>query len=308
MVLSWSFWICLHVTTVAAAASSQWNYNPYLYDMTIPQFTPDGRLLQVEYATAAADHSSPIVAVRLGDSSSTKEEEEDLVVLACRRQPGAMMDRLLVVTPPPSPSANKNKKKTTAPTLVLALSGVLADSLAIVRKLNQQLLGDAYSAEYTPWDIARMLGRICQERTIAGGMRVYGSTTWIGGWRKRQKATKDDDDDDDDTGPCHSWVMYQTDPSGGVHPIELDDPSSAVSIVGGGDAGRSLQRLIAKKVLGSKHRKSSPRQSIQAILRAVLGPDGAGEAEVVLVSASRGVIKLTSNQIQRYIDPTTNYQ
>jgi len=51
----------------AAAASSRHNprYAAYDYDLTTPQYTPDGRLLQVEYATNACvrQDSNPIVSV-----------------------------------------------------------------------------------------------------------------------------------------------------------------------------------------------------------------------------------------------------
>ena len=43
-------------------------YNPYQYDAGVSQFTPDGRLLQLEYAQKAAD-ASPLLVARVRDDT-----------------------------------------------------------------------------------------------------------------------------------------------------------------------------------------------------------------------------------------------
>ena len=43
--------------------------------MTIPQFTPDGRLLQVEYASRAPEQSGPLVAVPVWSNDGDEENE-----------------------------------------------------------------------------------------------------------------------------------------------------------------------------------------------------------------------------------------
>jgi hypothetical protein len=48
------------LSLVSNSSLANQNYNAYNYDMTTPLFTPDGRLLQVEYASRAATHSSPV--------------------------------------------------------------------------------------------------------------------------------------------------------------------------------------------------------------------------------------------------------
>jgi len=53
LVLMLSFFLLLPTTIASSrssssSSSSSANYSPYHYDMTVPQFTPDGRLLQVE--------------------------------------------------------------------------------------------------------------------------------------------------------------------------------------------------------------------------------------------------------------------
>lgn len=64
--------IILQLSALAAASRS--SYGNYNYDMTTPQYTPDGRLLQVEYATKACmreDGSNPIVSVGINSPPSS---------------------------------------------------------------------------------------------------------------------------------------------------------------------------------------------------------------------------------------------
>ena len=76
--------------------------------MTTPQFTPDGRLLQVEYASAASDLSSPLVALQLNNNT--------LVLIALKKS--NTQNRIAVL--------QDNK-------VCVAMSGVLADSVALLQ-------------------------------------------------------------------------------------------------------------------------------------------------------------------------------
>lgn len=95
---SWRRWMVVWMTVTLLAPSSAIaaatdSYNAYRYDCTVPQFTPDGRLLQTEYAAAAADRSSPIVCARIistrtKSQQETEEDDEDddedvITLLAC---------------------------------------------------------------------------------------------------------------------------------------------------------------------------------------------------------------------------------
>ena len=72
----------------ALGASASRRYSAYNYDLTFPQFTPDGRLLQVEYAmTAASSKSTPIACVGLSiptfdGNGHQAAEDESLLIMA----------------------------------------------------------------------------------------------------------------------------------------------------------------------------------------------------------------------------------
>lgn len=71
------FLLCVSITLRSAVASSYGahgrRYSAYDYDMGVSQFTPDGRLLQVEYAANACHRaeSNPIVSVGINSPEGT---------------------------------------------------------------------------------------------------------------------------------------------------------------------------------------------------------------------------------------------
>jgi 20S proteasome alpha/beta subunit len=142
------------VSLVINSSLANQNYNAYNYDMTTPLFTPDGRLLQVEYASRAATHSSPCVLWKVG-------AHETLVMT--RKSSRKLQNRLIQLSD----------------TTAVCLSGVVSDSLALLAKVyelqdnNRRLYG---SKTLTEQQVASAIATACQRHSFGGGLRPYGST------------------------------------------------------------------------------------------------------------------------------------
>ena len=153
--------------TISAATSQSTNpttYSVYDYDLTTPRFTPDGRLMQVEYASSAPDLSSPLIAlpIPLGDVPGAILEADGIsrtrgecrligkeratgecevaVILAAIVGAGGEITRgeqarrrgqsrivALQTGPPPSTRSSPSSH------IVLGLSGVLSDSVSLLK-------------------------------------------------------------------------------------------------------------------------------------------------------------------------------
>ncbi len=135
------------------------SYNAYNYDMTTPMFTPDGRLLQCEYASRAATWSSPLVVLK----------GTDFTILVTAKSSTRAQDRLILLQD----------------SHIVAMSGVLSDSLSLLSHLQkemeheQRLYGRA--ATMSALKIATILGNECQLHAFGGGIRPYGSNMVVCG-------------------------------------------------------------------------------------------------------------------------------
>jgi hypothetical protein len=197
------------------------NYHIYNYDQTSQQFTPDGRLIQVEYASNAVEHSSPVVVVECNNIVSTTNTNNDdaktttktattrssslssvypcMIVLTIPHkhqiQHNSPQHRIVILN-----NNNNNKEQQeynddhddgTAVTTtiksspyVVIMSGILADSLAL---LQAALMDESkhqldYHSCFTIQQMAIAMAQACHARTQRGGLRPYGSTMVLCGY------------------------------------------------------------------------------------------------------------------------------
>ncbi len=133
------------------------------YDRTATMFSPDGRLLQVEYAEKA---------VRSGSSSVGMICEDGVFILSDRR----IEDKLII----PS-SANKIHEIDSH--LISSMAGVSSDArvlVARVRILSQQHR-ITYDSPIEPELVTKEISTMKQKFTQYGGARPFGVYTMLGG-------------------------------------------------------------------------------------------------------------------------------
>ena len=207
------------------------NYNVYNYDQTTPQFTPDGRLLQVEYASSAADLSPPLVVLEFFDDDDHHHKDNESLAYPCtvlitiQKQPSSPQDRIIIIEKNrPDDQRNRNPRHRS---YCVAMSGILADSLALLQAGMK--VAAQHSLQYQDSlgmeSLAQALADECQSRVFAGGLRPYGSTLLLCGYDDRMI----DDDEiileegDDKVNIDKKYrrklfqsLIYQTDPSGGI--------------------------------------------------------------------------------------------
>ncbi|VEU40004.1 unnamed protein product [Pseudo-nitzschia multistriata] len=210
----------------ASSTTNRNTYNVYNYDQTTPQFTPDGRLLQVEYASSAADLSPPLVvfeclSTTYGTSDNDDEHRDEdandnsqsypcTVLIAIPKESNSPQHRIVIIE-----ETDDGKQERLPPMLsrlnrsyCVAMSGILADSLALLqagmKAAGQHTL--QYQMFFGMESLAQAVADECQSRVFAGGLRPYGSTLVLCGY----------DCDDGYRAKSSESLIYQTDPSGGI--------------------------------------------------------------------------------------------
>ena len=243
--------------------SSSSTYNAYNYDQTTPQFTPDGRLLQVEYASAAADLSPPLIVLECfsstGNSNSNSNSKSNnnnnsqqdpcLILLTVRKRANSPQNRIVIMDDKDEQQSKKKRGGSSSSKsfpYCCVMSGILSDSLCLLQ-VGMKVAAEhslRYQTSLGMVALTQALADECQSRVFGGGLRPYGSTMMLCGYDKiyndEESTLEGDDDELLSTTSCkrnsnmnkhHRRIplIYQTDPSGGIiqhHAAQNSDSKS----------------------------------------------------------------------------------
>jgi len=133
------------------------------YDRTATMFSPDGHLLQVEYAEKT---------IRLGSSSVGMVCSDGVFILADLR----LVDKLVVAS-----SAAKIHEIDSH--IIASIAGIMSDARVLIEKA--QILSQQHRVTYDspiePESVIKEISDLKQQFTQYGGARPYGAALMIGG-------------------------------------------------------------------------------------------------------------------------------
>ncbi len=149
------------------------------YDQSITMFSPDGRLLQVEYAREAVKRGSTVVGIQYGDG---------VVLVADKR-----IKRKIIVP------ESVEKLFQVDEHIAAGASGMVADTRILVDRLrvNAQTNRTTYNEAIDVWTLAKGICDLKQGYTQYGGVRPFGVSLLIAGVDTKAR-------------------LYETDPSGAL--------------------------------------------------------------------------------------------
>ncbi|KAL7581723.1 hypothetical protein ACA910_022263 [Epithemia clementina (nom. ined.)] len=307
-------------------------YSPYQYDMSAPTFTPDGRLLQLEYACRTADHSPPIFILPLSSQSNdnhnpiNNDENHQMLAIVTYRPSFRLQERLLVYSNSVYNNVDDGRKS-----VMIGFAGVMADCCALGRKLqedsieNQRLFGVPFTRA-REWAVAA--SRRCHRHACGGGIRPYGANCVVvesndGGRviKSKEKSTvingaRSGSDTPTEKRSSIFATICTTDPSGAIQTLSGSEIERPLALVGGGllrenKMKRTLEGdwpVILKRYSTPADQLACAFSIIQTAMKengwfqhSANGDDNNDQSdlvyEVVLISNERGLFKLTPAQI-----------
>lgn len=277
---------------VVARSFNRNAYHSYEFDQTAPVFTPDGRLLQVEYAAHAAHRSNPLVVAAIS---------EDLALVCTFRRKSSslvLQERILLI--PMGSLVDTKTTRNTQQHVVVGLSGFLPDCTSLLEEVQTERMKQYHShGELLPRDkpafVADHVARKCHERTLGGGLRPYGASLLICGSSEPRF----------DNGVWkRSLISFMTDPSGGMPTETLlaEENKTPFLVVGGtAEAKHRINEQLRDYHDNCSGKKLSQKERIAAVLSMVAEQDdGQGILEAALLSSSKGAIKLSQQQVSFY--------
>ncbi len=140
------------------------------YDITVSQFSPEGRIFQVDYATRAVDNAGTAVAVRGKDGVLFAVEKS----VVCKLYEPAAGRRIF--------SADRH--------VGMTITGLLSDGrqLADVAKEECAYHREVYGSAIPVGQLAERVAEYMHAYTLYSALRPFGTTIMMGSWTTEEGA------------------------------------------------------------------------------------------------------------------------
>uniref|UniRef100_A0A7S1FQW5 Proteasome alpha-type subunits domain-containing protein n=1 Tax=Corethron hystrix TaxID=216773 RepID=A0A7S1FQW5_9STRA len=248
LAILFSFLLASSLPTITASS-----YSTYQYDTATSRFSPDGRLLQVEYAAIAAagreedetaSATTPLVVIGCPGGATAEKDGPALIAGYARRH-----DRRLHTTRSPTDDDDIAGRHhdgrlgrifslPSSSSAILCASGILPDAYALVSSARNAsaryastygasskrtfVAGTTTTTRHPPLSfLADAIGDECRDYTSGYGLRPFGASLLMAGIEDGRV------------------TLYRTVPGGAV----LSYPEDAVVVMGGGSDGLREERI-----------------------------------------------------------------